>query len=228
MVATAAPRLSVALRGDRDARDRAGRRRRAREPDRAAASPRCSRSWPRCAGRHAAAGVARRAAGRRRLDGRRRRVYFALFWSTTGQTPGMRLMRLKVVDRTPASRRTWLRALLRVVGLGAGDHPAVRGLPTGALRRAPPRDPRSARGHHRCPCAGTADAIVTQPRCRATTRSVSGSTCSRWTANWRASAAHVGVLLARSAGAPCRRRSARTRSGTARRRRTGPARRGAR
>jgi uncharacterized RDD family membrane protein YckC len=42
--------------------------------------------------------------------------YFVLFWSVTGQTPGMRAMRLRVVtaDGTPPS--VW-RALLRLIGL---------------------------------------------------------------------------------------------------------------
>ena len=52
--------------------------------------------------------------------------YFALFWSTTGQTPGMRLMRLKVV--TAAGRPPHLaRALLRVVGLALAIIPLFAG-----------------------------------------------------------------------------------------------------
>ena len=43
-------------------------------------------------------------------------VYFVLFWSVTGQTPGMRAMRLRVVtaDATPPSSG---RALVRLIGL---------------------------------------------------------------------------------------------------------------
>ena len=43
-------------------------------------------------------------------------VYFASFWSITGQTPGMRLMGLRVVTRagTPPSA---LRSVIRFVGL---------------------------------------------------------------------------------------------------------------
>jgi uncharacterized RDD family membrane protein YckC len=43
-------------------------------------------------------------------------VYFVLFWSVTGQTPGMRAMRLRVVaeDGSPPSLG---RALVRLVGL---------------------------------------------------------------------------------------------------------------
>jgi uncharacterized RDD family membrane protein YckC len=43
-------------------------------------------------------------------------IYFVLFWSVTGQTPGMRAMRLRVVtaDGTPPS---FWRALVRLIGL---------------------------------------------------------------------------------------------------------------
>jgi uncharacterized RDD family membrane protein YckC len=43
-------------------------------------------------------------------------VYFVLFWSVTGQTPGMRAMRLRVVtgDGTPPAAG---RALVRLIGL---------------------------------------------------------------------------------------------------------------
>jgi len=43
-------------------------------------------------------------------------IYFVLFWSVTGQTPGMRAMRLRVAadDGSPPS---FGRALLRLVGL---------------------------------------------------------------------------------------------------------------
>jgi uncharacterized RDD family membrane protein YckC len=42
--------------------------------------------------------------------------YFVMFWSTTGQTPGMRLMRLRVT--TPTGEPVHLaRALLRLLGL---------------------------------------------------------------------------------------------------------------
>lgn len=43
-------------------------------------------------------------------------TYFTLFWATTGQTPGMRLMRLRVVTAsgTPPG---FGRALIRLVGL---------------------------------------------------------------------------------------------------------------
>jgi len=43
-------------------------------------------------------------------------IYFVLFWSVTGQTPGMRAMRLRVVtaDGSPPSLG---RALVRLVGL---------------------------------------------------------------------------------------------------------------
>ncbi len=44
-------------------------------------------------------------------------LYFAGFWSTAGQTPGMRLMRLRVVDGSGAAP-SFGRSLLRLVGLG--------------------------------------------------------------------------------------------------------------
>ena len=43
-------------------------------------------------------------------------VYFAGFWATTGQTPGMRLMHLRVVDGSGSSPGL-ARSLLRLVGL---------------------------------------------------------------------------------------------------------------
>jgi uncharacterized RDD family membrane protein YckC len=52
--------------------------------------------------------------------------YFALFWSTTGQTPGMRLMRLRVIDRTGEPPHL-ARALLRVVGLALAIIPLFAG-----------------------------------------------------------------------------------------------------
>ena len=52
--------------------------------------------------------------------------YFTLFWSTTGQTPGMRLMRLKVIDRDLHPPHL-MRALLRVVGLALAIIPLFAG-----------------------------------------------------------------------------------------------------
>jgi uncharacterized RDD family membrane protein YckC len=42
--------------------------------------------------------------------------YFVLFWTTTGQTPGMRMMRLRVVTYR-GERVHFVRALIRVGGL---------------------------------------------------------------------------------------------------------------
>ncbi len=57
--------------------------------------------------------------------------YFTLFWSTTGQTPGMRLMRLQVVTYA-GGRVHFFRALIRLGGLvlaiiplGAGFVPVL-------------------------------------------------------------------------------------------------------
>jgi len=43
--------------------------------------------------------------------------YFTLFWSTTGQTPGMRLMHVRVRPDRPDRRLTVWRALVRTFGL---------------------------------------------------------------------------------------------------------------
>ena len=43
-------------------------------------------------------------------------VYFVVFWSTTGQTPGMRIMRVRVLARSGAPPSV-LRSLVRFVGL---------------------------------------------------------------------------------------------------------------
>ena len=52
-------------------------------------------------------------------------AYFVLFWSTAGQTPGMRLMGLRVVrDRDPPSVG---RSVVRLIGLGAGDRAVFLG-----------------------------------------------------------------------------------------------------
>jgi uncharacterized RDD family membrane protein YckC len=53
-------------------------------------------------------------------------VYFSLFWSTAGQTPGMRLMRLRV-RRADGSGISLLRALVRVAGLAIAIIPFFAG-----------------------------------------------------------------------------------------------------
>jgi uncharacterized RDD family membrane protein YckC len=54
-------------------------------------------------------------------------IYFVLFWSTTGQTPGMRAMRLRVADRRgrPPSLG---RSLVRLLGLVLAILPLFAGL----------------------------------------------------------------------------------------------------
>ena len=42
--------------------------------------------------------------------------YFVGFWSTVGQTPGMRLMRVRVVSESGQAPSGW-RSLIRLVGL---------------------------------------------------------------------------------------------------------------
>jgi uncharacterized RDD family membrane protein YckC len=53
-------------------------------------------------------------------------AYFTLCWCTTGQTPGMRLMRLRVITRrsTPPG---FVRSLIRLVGLGLAIIPLFAG-----------------------------------------------------------------------------------------------------
>jgi uncharacterized RDD family membrane protein YckC len=53
-------------------------------------------------------------------------AYFAVFWATTGQTPGMRLMQLRVVDRTGEPPHL-LRALIRVPALALAIIPLFAG-----------------------------------------------------------------------------------------------------
>jgi uncharacterized RDD family membrane protein YckC len=53
-------------------------------------------------------------------------LYFTVFWSTTGQTPGMRLMGLRVVaaDGEPPH---FIRAIVRLIGLGLAIVPLFAG-----------------------------------------------------------------------------------------------------
>lgn len=53
-------------------------------------------------------------------------TYFVGFWSSTGQTPGMRLMRLRVVDRGGAPPSAG-RSLIRLVGLALAIIPLFAG-----------------------------------------------------------------------------------------------------
>ena len=75
-------------------------------------------------------------------------VYFVLFWSTAGQTPGMRLLHLRV--RGPGGRHAVGRSLARAPRRArARDRAVVRGLPAGAVHRAAPRPPGLPRGNRR-------------------------------------------------------------------------------
>ena len=71
-------------------------------------------------------------------------TYFTGFWVVTGQTPGMRVMGLRV-ERAGGGLLRVGQALVRARRPDRVDHPALRGLPPGALRRPPPRP----RGHAR-------------------------------------------------------------------------------
>ena len=53
-------------------------------------------------------------------------AYFVLFWTTTGQTPGMRLMQLRVVTATGERPGFW-RSVLRLIGLGLAIIPLFAG-----------------------------------------------------------------------------------------------------
>ncbi len=65
-------------------------------------------------------------------------AYFVLFWSSAGQTPGMRLMRVRVFG--PAGDSPSIgRSLVRLVGLLLVDRAAVRRVRSRALHRAPAR-----------------------------------------------------------------------------------------
>jgi len=67
--------------------------------------------------------------------------YFTLFWSTAGQTPGMRLLHVRVLTERPDRHLTLARAFARTVGLGLAIVPCFLGfLPAlfDAKRRALP------------------------------------------------------------------------------------------
>ncbi len=53
--------------------------------------------------------------------------YFALFWQTAGQTPGMRLMDVRVLSRRGDGRLTGWQALLRTIGLALAIIPCFLG-----------------------------------------------------------------------------------------------------
>jgi uncharacterized RDD family membrane protein YckC len=67
--------------------------------------------------------------------------YFSFFWSTVGQTPGMRLMHLRVLPQRAGSRLSLWRSFVRTLGLGLAIIPCFLGfLPAlfDARRRALP------------------------------------------------------------------------------------------
>jgi uncharacterized RDD family membrane protein YckC len=53
-------------------------------------------------------------------------AYFATFWATTGQTPGNRVMRIRVMRPTGARVHVW-RAMVRVVGVVLAALPLFAG-----------------------------------------------------------------------------------------------------
>jgi uncharacterized RDD family membrane protein YckC len=54
-------------------------------------------------------------------------AYFAAFWSTTGQTPGDRVMRIRVIDAQGADRIGPARAVARFVGVVLATIPLLAG-----------------------------------------------------------------------------------------------------
>jgi uncharacterized RDD family membrane protein YckC len=54
-------------------------------------------------------------------------AYFTLCWCTTGQTPGMRVMRLRVITRRRGTPPGFVRSLVRLVGLGLAIVPLFAG-----------------------------------------------------------------------------------------------------
>jgi uncharacterized RDD family membrane protein YckC len=54
--------------------------------------------------------------------------YFAFFWSTTGQTPGNRVMRIQVLDRHGRGRLRPLRAAIRFGGIVLAALPLFAGI----------------------------------------------------------------------------------------------------
>ena len=141
--------------------------------------------------------------------------YFVLFWSSTGQTPGMRLFRLRVSGRNGRPPSAW-RAVLRAVGtviaivpLFAGYVPVLfderrRGLPdflAGTFVVYDDRIPRDRPSHQTLISARTIDV-----RC--------GSWSSRTSSRWRACSAGA---WSRRATPPTSPGPATTRSGWPRR-----------
>jgi uncharacterized RDD family membrane protein YckC len=53
-------------------------------------------------------------------------AYFATFWATTGQTPGNRVMRIRVMRPSGARVHAW-RAMVRVVGVVLAALPLFAG-----------------------------------------------------------------------------------------------------
>ena len=75
-------------------------------------------------------------------------TYLVLFWSTAGQTPGMRLLHVRV--RGPADANPSIgRSLVRLVGLVLAIVPLFAGLHPGAVHRAAARAPGLPGGNRR-------------------------------------------------------------------------------
>ena len=94
-------------------------------------------------------------------------VYFVTFWTITGQTPGDRLIGIRVVTDSRWCRQVSLcgAPLLRD---GPMRHPARRRLYPGAVRRPAPRLPRSRRRH--CCALGSGGCVESRRRSRRSRR----------------------------------------------------------
>ncbi len=79
--------------------------------------------------------------------------YFVVFWSTTGQTPGARVMQFRVLtsDRARLKPR---RAVVRCAGVLAAALPLFARVLTDRVRRQAPGAPGLPRAHDRCRGAG--------------------------------------------------------------------------
>ena len=75
-------------------------------------------------------------------------AYFVVFWTTVGQTPGLRMMRLRVVDGKGESPSAG-RSVVRLIGLALAGIPLFAGFLPVLLDAAPPRAAGLPRGHRR-------------------------------------------------------------------------------
>ena len=75
--------------------------------------------------------------------------YFAMFWSTTGQTPGARVMGVRVVCANGGEPVRLRAAVVRLAGMVLAAIPLFAGLPADPRRRPPAGAAGPARPHRR-------------------------------------------------------------------------------